>query len=207
VKINPLQLLLLGGLGLAGFFVYQKLGKQAAVREIAQDAHALTQDAPTVTQTYEQASQAHAEALVPTIAPDGSRLFQPLDQNPANPLVAKGYVAVVKDLQRSQQNLYDENHVYLPTVTTYNQYAQQRVARIFFYNPSTGREVAAWELKKNADLWVPDMQRAVEATFANAFNYACKVNTSYDQWANVLRVDTRGVYQRYDCDLTYPVNM
>lgn len=213
--VSGTQIMLLGGLAVAGFVVYKKFAEPAIRAQGAKQEAMLLEDLTPrdVQETYEAAVDAHAKQLAPTRTSGGDLLFQPLDLSAKNPL--SGFVAVVKEMQRNLVQLSQESgkaFIYglLPKGDRGKAYKDPnvpiRLARIYFFNPATGREVAAWELKKHADLWMPDMQNAVENTFTHAFNHACGINPAYDQWNNIFNV-SRGTPQPYNCDVKYPVTM
>lgn len=218
MAVSGTQIMLLGGLAVAGFVVYKKFAEPAVRAEGAkQEARVLEDLTPEdVQETYEAATKSHAELLQPTRTSAGHMLFQPLDLSAQNPL--SGFVAVVKELDKSLTQLNNESGRpsvgFLLGKDRGKPYKDPnvafKIARIFFFNPATGREVAAWELKKHADLWMPDMQDAVVNTFVHAFNYACKINPRYDQWANTVNTawnDASIPYWVDQCNIKYNVSM
>lgn len=212
MSLSATQLLLLGGLGVTGVVVYSKfVAPKAAAQDMGEDLEQLTHE--DVEETYAAAEASWQDRLEPTRTSSGHLLFKPLDLSERNPL--SGYVAVVKEHNKNLYQLAQEKGDKLPTVLVQkgdrgkpyrDPAANIHFARVYFFNPSTGREVAAWELRKHADLWLPGMQEAVENTFVHAFNHACKVNGAYNQWNNSFRVN-RGSPQPINCDVEYPVTM
>lgn len=211
MAIDATKILMLGGLAVAGYFVMSKLGTRTAAVEMGQQLEDLTDR--DVAEAYDAAEQTHQAKLAPIVTSSGHLLFEPLDLSAQNPLA--GFDAVVKNMQKSWWDLYAENGSKGPKPLGasggFNYTKKYPIARVFFFNRATGREVAAYELKQNADLWLPDMQSALQLTFAHAFNHACKVQPAYRQWTNELAVrypsNKNWSFDNLNCDRQYPVGM
>lgn len=211
MALSALQLLLLGGLATTGAVVYKKyVAPKVAAEEMGRDLEQLTPE--DVQESYEAAEASWQSRLEPERTSSGHLLFKPLDLSERNPL--SGFVGVVKEFQKSPYQLDQEagrkGNYYMKKSDRGKAYADPTVklpiARLYFFNPKTGRELAAWELKKHAKLWLPDMKDAVENTFVHAFNHACQVNPSYDQWENRFRISGRSP-DPVNCNVQYPVTM
>lgn len=208
MAVDLTKILLLGGIAVAGFFVYRKFAPQAAAGEMLADMDTAATEPPSpqeAAEVYQKAELTWAQRLQPEKLPSGNMLYQQLYPLPA-PMTK--YLAVVKHQQRSLNQLADESGRPKVSLSSDNPNAPHNIARVYFFNPEKGHEVAAWELKKRADLWFPDEEAALKKTFVHAFNYACKYNPRYDQFNNTLNTGVKeaGIpYLKSQCDVTYPV--
>lgn len=206
MALDTTKILMLGGLAVAGFFVYRKFSGAAAAGQMARELEDVTP--ADAAEAYQAAEKTWQQRLQPETLANGDLLFHPLDLSQGNPLA--GFEVVVKHMGRSLNQLAGESGrsaIYLSSDRPNDAWP---IARVYFFNPKTGREVAAFELKKNADLWLPDMPKALEATFVHAFNYACKQQPRYNQWDNTLNTATKeaGIpYLKDQCNVRYPVNL
>lgn len=185
--------------GVGGWLLYKHFTKQA-VQATAQEMTSSLTD-------YQSAAGGLQVSRKPEVAQDGSLLYESLDPTPANPIpqfvaVTREYMLSVNDLAQQNFGKYSQQLVsksaqgkpYLdPNVKV-------KLAKIFFFNRDTGKEVAAYELKKQAD-WQDSMKDALEDLFAHTFQDACKVNPRYDPWTNSFR--SSGVI----CENIYPVTL
>lgn len=206
MAIDTTKILLLGAIAAAGFIVYRRFAPAAAAVEMNQQLEDLTPE--DVHETYAAAEKTWQERLQPTTMPNGNLLFEPLDLSETNPL--SGYVAVLKKLNRSLNQLAGESGRAAVYLSSDRPNDPHQIGRLYFFNPQTGREVGAFELKKNADLWLPGMQEALQNTFVHAFNAACRLNPRYNQWDNTLNTGIKEAamsYMREQCDVHYPVTM
>lgn len=162
---NLMSLALLGIAG-AGLFMIMKGRKSTIIPEGT--VHDNDSETPASTPIkYEQAQEYWRTRLQPTTASDGSKIFQPLDTSPTNPL--KDYQAIVRTKMIVPKYIVGK--------------PAQPAGVIFLYNTKTGREAQLNEFASKLNAAEKD---TLTKTFIHAFNYACKVNSSYDAWSDTF---------------------
>lgn len=179
---NLMSLALLGIAG-AGLFMIMKGRKSTIIPEGT--VHDNDSETPASTPIkYEQAQEDWRTRLQPTTASDGSKIFQPLDTSPTNPL--KDYQAIVR------------TKMIVPKYTVGK--PAQPAGVIFLYNTKTGREAQLNEFASKLNAAEKD---TLTKTFIHAFNYACKVNSNYDAWSDTFLVASAV----RNCDVFFNVSL
>lgn len=193
------NLLLLAAAGIGGYFLLKHFG-EAGKQETADKLTTALQD-------YEGASSGLVASREPEIASDGSLIYSSLDPTPANPIPQ--FTAIVRKVSLSPYDLSKENGTkfispLLKSSDVGKSYKDPNVkiqlAKVYFFNRDTGKEVAAYELAKSPD-WAPWLKDALEDLFAHAFQDACLTNNRYNPWDN--RFESSG----YPCVTRYPVTL
>jgi len=180
---NVISLVLLG---IAGAGLYMIMKGRSSVSVIPKGT-VYDNDSETPASTpikYEEAKEKWHARLQPITASDGSKIFQPLDTSPANPL--KDYQAIVRTKMIVPKYIVGK--------------PAQPAGVIFLYNTKTGREAQLNEFASKLNAAEKD---TLTKTFIHAFNYACKINSNYDAWSDTFLVGSAA----RDCDTYFNVSL
>lgn len=199
------------GLGLlvgGGYYAYTTFRQKEADRDLQMAQDFTMPSGEQAAAEYEQVAQDWDELIGGVTTAAGHQLFDPLSTNPENPLTQ--YKAVVK-----RKSGYAPWPKGVATSLPPKGYGE-----IYLWNPRTDNEFTvkqlATSLKNQGDFGYEDAIRAIKQTFANAFNYSCKINPIYDAVAGQVVIPKNTFWgsskpwpKQNDpwCDTAYPLEM
>ena len=185
MNLDSTSLIGLAVLGVGGYLVYTQMRAGGVDEEAANIQVPLTIDEAGA--LYEGVEKTWAEKLAGEPLENGDRIFRPLDTDAENPL--RMYYAVTK-IRKYRPN---PGTPILLGGTSY-----PTVSEIYLFNTVTGREVRLDELARSTSM-TNDARIAVEQTFANAFQHACRTFPRYLPWDNNITTAPM-----VDCAQRYP---